>query len=136
MTFRTRADSFASLCIFDACSGGSGSGTPSVPETASQSSNPPLLSSLGSATTQGSMGLQSLDLTFTYAGKANAVLVYEVGYTGKFTMASSCTTGPTVAARTRVAATATPTCQLTVTDSGNNTAVRFVGKTLATGSVA
>ncbi len=131
MTFRILAACFASLCIFNACSGGSGSGTPATPATPSHSSNQPLLYSLGAATAEstststppaGTLGLQSLDLTFTYAGQSNAVLVYEVGYTGKFTIASSCTAGPTVAARTRFAATATPTASATATAKPSATA--------------
>jgi hypothetical protein len=119
----------------------------------------PLDSASTSSTTPapGVLGLQSLNVTFTAASQSNAVLVYEEGYTGSFTVASACTNA-TGAASGAVPATALfagsatgtgpgavltltsgatgGTCTFTVTDSNSGQAVLFVGNTRTSGTVS
>jgi hypothetical protein len=105
----------------------------------------------------GVLGVQSLNLTFTGTGQTNAVLAYETGYTGSFTVASSCTnaagaasgtspatatfagsktgTGPGAVLTVTAGATG-GTCTYTITDSGSNSAILFVGTSLTTGSIS
>lgn len=148
-----------------ACGGGGSSGNPTatVPQTTNQNGNLLLYPLSGSGpfptttTPSGVVGEQNENLTFTASGQKTALLVFESGYTGAFTVASSCQT-PTVAsgatgvATAAFASTATSdgpgavltvtagatggTCTFTISDASKNSVTVFVGNTITNGSVS
>ncbi len=161
MSFRIFAACALSLCALvdlPGCSGGS-DGSAAAPAAA----NPPLLYPLSSSEgpeatpAPATLGVQSLNLSFTGTSQANAVLVYEKGYTGTFTVTASCqaaagagagtvpatalfagaATGAGPGAVLTVIAGATGgTCSFTVTDTNKQQSVLFVGTSLTGGTVS
>jgi len=162
MTFRIFAACALSLCALvdlPGCSGGSsGSAAP-----AAVAANPPLMYPLSSSEgpeatpAPAALGVQNLNLSFTGTSQDQAVLVYEKGYTGNFTVNASCqaaagagqgtvpatalfagaTTGAGPGAVLTVVAGATGgTCSFTVTDTNKQQSVLFVGTSLTGGTVS